>query len=313
MDCREIQDWLLEWGVAPPEGVPAEVAEHLRTCRQCAGLAARIAQVDQAVGDLPEAPGTQQAKQRFFQKLQNIQAGQAAPALRLGRRIVARVIRWQYAAAAMVLLAAGAGLWTLVAGPGNDAQAATVVERLVDWNLELASMPTVEERKGLYAAQASQLQKLVDTTAATSEDGALARSLLRSGAGFCGSSDPLVDAEIFSTVADVLAPQVAPAGKPNPKAIKRRANLSARIEQKGVIQRLEKVESSGKLEGERASRLEKVIRHNDRYQAHLTSLLPRVPESDRHEIRRALAVSKYPQKARKAHKLPESSPVPGWN
>jgi hypothetical protein len=310
MDCREIQDWVLQWGATPPEGVPAEVAEHLRSCRQCAGLAARIAQVEQAVRDLPDAPQAHQAKQRFLQK---IQTGPATPVLHLGRRIVTRVVRWQYAAAAMVLLAAGAALWTLVAGEGNDAQAATVVERLVDWNLEMASMPTVEERKGLYATQAPQLQKLVDGTAATSEDGALARSLLRSGAGFCGSSDPLVDAEIFSTVADVLAPQVAPAGKPNAKVIKRRANLSARIEQKGVIQRLEKVESSGKVEGERAKRLEKVIRHNDRYQANLTSLIPRVPESDRREIRRALAASKYPLKARKTHKLLESSPVPGRN
>jgi hypothetical protein len=306
MDCREIQDWLLEWGPTPPEGIPAEAAEHLRTCPQCGALAAEVAQLDQAVRDLPDAPQAQQAKQRF---LQRIQAGPALPASRGGGRIVGRIIRWQYAAAAMVLLAAGAGLWILLAGAGSDAQAATVVERLVDWNLELASMPTIEERKGLYAAQAGKLEQLVAKTAPNSEDGALARTLLRTGAGFCGSSDPLADAEIFCSVADVLAPQVAPAGKPNAKVIKRRTNLSARIEQKGVVQRLEKMESAAKPVGERAKRLEKVVHHNAKYQAHLTSLLPRVSEPDRREIRRALVASKYQATPKKPHKLPESSPV----
>lgn len=300
MNCREIQDWVLEFGPAAPEGVPAEVAEHLRTCARCGALAAEIATVEQAVRDLPVPEEGDAANQRF---LQRIQTEEARPKARIGGRIVGRVFRWQYAAAAaaMVLLAAAAGLWVLVGWQDGDAQAATVVDRLVDWNLELASRGTIEERKDLYAAQAGQLQELVDKTVPTTEDGALARTLLRSGAGFCGSSDPLADAEIFCSVADVLAPQVAPAGKPNAKLIKRRTKLSARIEQKGVVQRVEKVEGSGKLDGERAKRLENVLHHNAKYQANLTSLLVRVPESDRHEIRRALAISKYHPKARKAH------------
>src|SRR5688572_18824356 len=132
MDCERARLLLLQSDDPRPAGCPSPgLAEHVRQCVACRRLAGKLAQLEEAWRGLPLAGNPERAQRTFLKRLARDRSV-ARPKVRPWR---ARPVRW--AAAAVLLLALGLGSLMLL--PAAKVQAAPdLVERLVDWNLDLA-------------------------------------------------------------------------------------------------------------------------------------------------------------------------------
>src|SRR5262249_13322569 len=104
-------------------------------------------------------------------------------------------------------------IWVILAtSKGNDGNSdgdalanADVVERLIEWNLELAQAPSTEERKRLGQKESELKAALAEAKAELSqEDRELSEDLLENGVWLISHDDPVAEAERFTKVADKL-------------------------------------------------------------------------------------------------------------
>src|SRR5205823_1756593 len=79
-----------------------------------------------------------------------------------------------------------------------------VVERLIDWNLDLTQARTPEERSRIYDEQAAELKDKLAQADLPPEDRKLAESLLENSALLSKNIDPIAEANRFSDIIDKL-------------------------------------------------------------------------------------------------------------
>ncbi|MBL8797920.1 MAG: hypothetical protein JNM56_28740 [Planctomycetia bacterium] len=274
MDCQRAREALLT--ADDLRSPAAALRDHLERCAACRLLSQQLARLEQDWRDLP-TPASADASRLAF--LDRLPGSLPAPV----RRPAALVVRWLVAA--LLLLAVGSAAWLLstpraVAGP-------PFIERLVDWNLELAEAGSLAERQRLYASQQAAFQAAAVSLPA--EDRELASLLLENGSRLAAHDDPIAEAERFSAVADKLVEKLhqAALGK-DEKAIDRYARLQTQVAQRGVGDRLAKIEEAGVLNFESERRLEKVILRDAKRRKQLIEMLEREPELKRKEIRQEL-------------------------
>jgi hypothetical protein len=168
-----------------------------------------------------------------------------------------------------------------------------VVERLVDWNLDLTRARSAAERSRIYAGQADNLNVEVRQAALPDDERELAVSLLENAPWLAAHDDPLAEAARFNDVADKIVRRMTSATRRGDvRRAQRYARLYRQVEAMGIEDKLKRLEASGALDFDRQRRLEHlVVQDADRMQA-LLDLLDREPDSTRKEIKRALGLTR---------------------
>jgi hypothetical protein len=284
MTCSETRDLLLQ--SASPAELPAAASEHARECAACRALAADMARLEQHWRGLPLPPSVESSRAAFVARLADRPKPAPVPVHRFA------VPRWAVAAAILVAVAGSSLMFV-----SNEARAsADVIDRLIDWNLDLATAtPADRARLGERAAAFHGDLKRV-----TEADRDLAESLLQNGTWLATNDDPLAVAERFNAVADQLLFRIQAATDAGER--KRSDKLSRqyrRVFERGIDPNVRRALASPALNFEHQGRIERVLLSDEGRLEKLAELLERVPDASRKEIRRALELSKKQPKPAK--------------
>ena len=295
MDCQHVQEWLLHSDITDPElSGPSELAGHLRSCSACRELAAELAQLEQNWREIPVPSSAATAKAAFLDQLEP-QARTLPAAAKRSRRFVLRS-----AIAASLFLAAGVGGLLLLDQSRANA-APGVVDRLIDWNLELAEAPSSAGRTSIYAERVYHLRTELAGADLPESERAFAEELLANGQWLAENDDPTAEADRFTEVADALLTKMdAASAAGNAKELRRLTRLYARVAAQGIASRLEKALATNALDFEHKRRLEKVILRDEQRQRKLQVLLEQSPAASRKEIKKALDLPRKPNKRKDA-------------
>jgi hypothetical protein len=302
MSCDYARNWLLQAerpGVL--DHVPVDVAIHLDGCDACRKLTHRLQQLEQAHRDTPLPPGADEAREAFLADLAErpgVRLREAPAALRRRHPL----LRW--ALAASVLLVAATA--SLLFWAGSRAQAsAEVVDRLVDWNVELAQASSRADRDRIFVEQRDRLAGELSAARLPGAERQLAESLVRNASWLRMNDDPVEAAERFDLVAGQLLDQLRTAADRNDRKIARRlARNYDRVSQLGFAVSLERAQASAALDFAHKRRLEKLLLRDEARMAALVALLEVAPDASRKEIKRALGLANAGKRQGKSGKRP---------
>ena len=281
MNCPDAQEWLLRSDLTEGETPPADVAAHLAGCAECRSYADRLRRLERAVRELPAPAGADAAREAFLKRLRAGNAGRRPSPL--------RARRWVAAAAAAALLVAVAGTLVLTLGGSRASEASVVLDQLVDWNLEVANAGSPSDRDRLYAARATELERRVREGRLAADEHELAASLLENSARLSRGSDPLAEAEALTDVASVVVRQMGrAASKGDVHKTKGLNAYYARLVQRGVNAKIDRIEDPVPPLPEHDRKLERLLKRNAEMRDELATLLKTSPAATHDEIRRAL-------------------------
>jgi hypothetical protein len=288
MDCPKAQEWLLQSDLA--EAAPADVAAHLAACQACRQMAERLRRLEQSVRDLPPAAGEEAARKAF---LKNLRFKAASPTRRRAagpsRR---RLLAWVAAAAAVVMLACGLTMFLPGSGGPQTAEAATVLDDLVDWNIELADTDSLADRQQLYAAHAGELEQMARECTFSPDAHELADCLLRASASLARQNDPLQEAAVFTDVAAALVHHIRTAtAQSDARSVQHLSHCYGRVAQCGINASVGKIKPGACATAECDRQLQKIQHRHTELRDQLKALLAKSPEASSQEIRRALDAS----------------------
>ncbi len=205
-------------------------------------------------------------------------------------------MRW--AAAAVLLLALGLGsLMLLPVAPVNASP--DLVERLVDWNLELAQAADPAERARIHGERATALADALKEARLPDEDRQLAERLLESGSQLARLDDPLDEADHLNDMTDVLVLHLEQATKKGNNAkVNQLARQFNRVNEKGLTPRVQKVAAAGTAQAERLQRL---AEREARRAKQLEKMLEKAPKGAHKELKKAVdGTRKQPRNPKKA-------------
>ena len=225
MNCSEIQEQLYAAESLSDEGLLPDLASHLRACPACAALRSNLVRLEAAAHALPSSQAGNDAKEDLLRQLQPRRRPATQPfesPLRLRMRrgwqasAVAAAILLVMAGTAWIVLTRSGRLQGRSTGPGlAQATDSSVVDKLVDLNVDLAEAATPEERNEIFASQSAPLTATLEEDHLSPEEKELASKLLENGKWLSSNTDPLDEAERFDSVAGLLFDRlqaVAPAG-----------------------------------------------------------------------------------------------------
>jgi hypothetical protein len=268
MNCEEIQDRIL--AADDPRRLGAELDAHVASCPACGAFVRRLVAIETAAARLP-VEGSQAAKAAVLRRVR-------AEELRPARRLLLRPV-WGLVAAMLVV---GIGLGIYLARPATAS--ASVVDQLVDWNLELADASGPAERQQLYSTRAASFDSAVRTASLNADDRQLATLLLEQGSWLAKNDDPVDEAEHFSELADQFVARLDRAAAANDaKALQRLGRNYDRVAQKGVAARLQRLGAVGSVNrpdmAKRLERLERLARLQVERERRLEKLAERHPNA----------------------------------
>src|SRR5205823_4948443 len=109
-----------------------------------------------------------------------------------------------------------------------------IVERLVDWNLDL-TIADAEERQRLFSENESALRKEIKDAKLSPDDEAWAEKFLETGRALANNTDPVVEADLLNDLRDDLIVKVEAASKKGNEADSRRyANCYQKVMERAV-------------------------------------------------------------------------------
>lgn len=179
--------------------------------------------------------------------------------------------------AALVLLALGAGLWLL---PSRTAGPSDLIERLIDWNLDLALADSAVSRNEIYNREAGTFRTLLARAPLPPEDRELAESLLETSSWLTTNDDPMAEAGRFSELADRVVSRLDAATDANdPERIARFAESYRRLTELGVDPNLERAAKVEKMDPERKKKLKRTLAGRASRAKRMEDILRRHPEA----------------------------------
>lgn len=293
MDCERARLLLLQSDDPRPAGCSSpELAAHVRQCLACRRLAGKLAQLEEAWRELPLAGNPERGQRAFLKRL----ARDPSVARRRIRPWRATPMRW--AAAAMLMLVLGLG--TLMLLPVAPVQAAPdLVERLVDWNLDLAQAADPADRSRIHGEHAAALADALKDARLPDEDRQLAERLLESGSQLARMDDPLVEADHLNDMTDILVIHLQHAtNKGNNAKVNQLARQFNRVTENGLTPRMQKIAAAGAAQAER---LERFAERRARQAKQLEKMLEKAPKGAHKELKKAVdGARKQPKNPRKA-------------
>jgi hypothetical protein len=277
MDCRTTRDWLLQAeNPARLDDGPGGLAGHVVRCGRCRRVAHVLARIESEVRHQPVPADADGARLRFVRRLPPPVPILAAP----GRW---HFVRSRWALAAALLLLAAPVVWLSMPSP-QTADNPDLVERLIDWNLDLARAADTREE------QAAGLRKAVNQADLPDDDRHLAEALLETGTRIAANPDPMDQADHFNELADRLLPLIDRAkSKRDAKRLRRLAEYYGRVERR-IQANLERAEKVKKHNARSKKILEEVKKAESQRQAKLDQMIEQLPSATQKEVRRAMEV-----------------------
>lgn len=293
MSCSHAKEWLLqaalpeELGAAPPD-----VAAHVRACTNCQRLIQKLTRMERAWRDesLPESAET---AREMFLSAQSISPAQ--PAARSKSMVL---VRWAVVASVMLCITLSA---FFMSSPQKAHAEPDVIEKLVDWNLELSESTTPAERERLYSEKIESFKSDLAKSTLSDEDRNFAESLLENGRFLTSSTEPLEEADRFNVLADQIVDRTQSAAKrSDAAAAKKNATQYTRIAATGIDAKLEremaKAAKAARADEAFQRKMEKLqAREANRLQK-LEVIHKNAPDPARKEIRKMLDQTQPKQK-----------------
>jgi hypothetical protein len=318
-DCKQIQETLLTLdtvGLSSVTSLPAQVQTHIRGCADCRGMLTQLQQLEVATQSLPVPAEASAARVRFEQRFV-VRTSQSAPIaiggsrpdradreVRTTRGSVLATIHRKYwrtlAIAASILICAGLLIpWVITGTSGQTANAEPLVDRLVDWNVQMAQADNPTQRQQIFNKNVSAFSHEVDGKALSPDERALATKLISSGATLGSADDPITQAEQFEDVAGMLLQRISAASAAgDTKLVRRLSRNYALITGKGLTPKLDRARNTRVTTAEHRLRLQKIIGNNAQLQDRLEQILEQSPDAPRKEVLRELGLAGVHHKGR---------------
>ncbi len=283
MICSQARDWLLR--AALPEelaSAPADVAAHIRDCGDCQRLVQQLHRMERIWDEQPLPASAEMAREQFLVR----QA--VKPAARTSLMLV--VARWAVVACLLVCVT----LTVFIMSTPQKAHAdSDVIDKLIDWNLELSESSTPAEREKLYSDRAESFKADLAASRLSNEDRQFGETLLHNGQWLTSNTEPLEEAVRFDALADRIVDRVQVAADSRDAiAAKKNANRYKRITEKGIDAKLAR-EQAKAAKAARANeayqrKLEKLMAREERRLKKLEVMQKNAPDPARKEIRKMM-------------------------
>ncbi len=294
MNCTQAQEKIYAAEVLAEDALTSDLRAHLQGCADCQALLLNLQQIESAAKTLPAPAGTNAAKEAFLAQLQP-----PASRMRIGWPTRLPSLRsphlrnpWTLAAAASIVLLLSAGAWLLIEHfqtKPPQVEAASVVDRLVDFNVELADAATPDERNQIFTAQAAALKQTFEDASLPADERELGAKLMENGVWFSMNNDPLASAEKFSDLADILLTRMKAAqAAGQTQKVARLSRLYGVVQAAGVDPQLKLAETAGLKNPELAKRHAFMLRRNADLEQKFQDLVARSPEMSRRQINQEL-------------------------
>ncbi len=190
--------------------------------------------------------------------------------------------------AALLVLAASVAAFFLWHTP--EAQATPdVVERLIDWNLDLTQAQNPDERGRIYDEQAVKLKATLDQAELPDEDRQLAEKLLENSTLLAKNVDPEAEADRFDAIAAELVTRMNSATTAHDeKRMVQLAGAYTRLTEVGVSANLALARTAAGMDAERKLKLARATQRHANRVSQVADIIERNPESSRKAIHRAM-------------------------
>lgn len=286
-----------ELAIAPPD-----LAAHIRQCDDCQRLIQQLHRMERIWDEQP-LPGSAELVREQFLARQAIEPSR--PAARRFRAVV--LARW--AVVASVLLCIGLTVF-MMSTPQPAHAESDVVEKLIDWNLQLSELPTPQEREKLYTERVVALKADLAKTHLSDDDRSFAETLLNNGQWLTSSTEPLDEADRFNHLADQIVDRVqAAAARSDTAAAKKNAKQYTLITTKGINAKLERAEAAKAARAAKADeafqrKMERLMAREENRLKKLEAMHKNAPDPARKEIRKMLEQTQ-PKKKKNQPKKPQ--------
>jgi hypothetical protein len=281
MNCPQAQEAILLGDNSSDPVFQAELRRHIAQCAECQAISQRLNHLETIAAQLP-TPGSADAKTATLQRLRTLEIPPTP------RRLVLRPM-FLSAVAALLIVGVALGLYF---HSTNQPTPPTVVDRLIDWNLELADAPTTQQ-SAIFTARAAVLQSEAHDAALSQDDRELASTLLEHGTWLCVNNDPIDRAEKFSDLSDLILLRMHRAAANNDlQALERLSHRYNQIVRSGVGRNLARLSEKAKASPEIKKKLERIARRNAEQERKLEILNARASKALQKELRQALETSK---------------------
>ncbi len=206
MKCETAKNWLTQCDSLQARTWPRKIVRHVKHCRPCRHYARGVLRLEEGWRNQPLPVEARRPSPAFLQQIEELEAPtvevEETPVKRKRKAPVVRraywPTRWVGALAAMLLLTIGVFAWLLLT-PAQSHAGSDVVERLIDWNVEMTNAEPRERQRLLQELEAKFRDDLAKATL-SKDDREFAESLLQRGCKLATSDDPLEEEEYIETV-----------------------------------------------------------------------------------------------------------------
>jgi hypothetical protein len=210
MKCEAAQDWLLQCESLRPKSWPRGVVKHLRVCTTCYQFGKGVKRLERAWRNLPVPEGCEAAKANFLAKLADLKETEK-PHPKRDRRAKklapphrpAWGMRWLAVAAALFIGIVGVA--SLIPRRNTNAD---VVDRLVEWSVDLAKAEP-KERRQMFEEYEGSFRNDLKMAVLAPDERRLGEELLDLDRKLAAADGPLAEAEVVTTIAEKLMSRAA--------------------------------------------------------------------------------------------------------
>ena len=203
MNCERAQHWIL--AVALPGELaraPREIGDHIRQCDSCQRLIQRVVRLEENWRQQPVPASAERAQGAFLQRL----AEPPEPIIRrpqLPHRNL-RLARWMVAACVVAVIGLSIGVGVFSTSSVARAENADVIDRMIDWNLQMSEASTLEDRQRLFTEHAETFKTDLAKAELSDSDRAFADNLMETGAWLASNDEPVEEADKLNALADQI-------------------------------------------------------------------------------------------------------------
>jgi len=279
MNCQEAQEAILLSDNPADFTSNPELAKHVTECAACSEISLQLSRMQTAMATFP-MPGSAEGKAATLKRVRSFEMRP--------RRLI---LHPMFLSAVAALIVVGVGLGIVIYNFDRPAPP-TVVDRLIDWNAELADAPATQQ-SAVFSARAAVLQSEVHDASLSDDDRELASALLQHGNWLCVNTDPIDRAEKFSDLSDLILIRMHRAVLNNDeKAMQRLSLRYDQVVRAGIGGNLARMKANAAVSPENTKKLERIAKRNADQERKLQLLNDRASKALQKELKQALETSK---------------------
>lgn len=199
--------------------------------------------------------------------------------------------RWRSArglAAALMVMAASVAIGVFLILPDGQG-APDVVDRLIDWNLDIAQAKKFEERNRIYSQQESDLKATLASAELPQEDRSLADAIMDTSIWLTKNDEPVATAERYNEIAEKLVDRlIAATANRDETRIVKLADAYRRLADRGVEPSFVQAVASKDLDAADKKKLAQVVNQEETRSQRIEQMIERNPAPSSKALRRGI-------------------------